>query len=239
MDLFDTQRNWDRFGRTDPYWAILTVPGKENNRWNVERFFASGREEIGELIAYLDRIAPGLPRGEALDFGCGVGRLTQPLGELFAHAVGVDIAPSMIERARQFAANPRCEFVLNSASDLRAFGDNRFDLVYSNITLQHIHPRYSTVYIREFVRVLRPGGVAVFQLPSSAKSLRARFVTDMRILYQIFRRLLNRPVMELYTVPLREVRSLIEQTGAELVDIHPDLSAGTGVESFRYCVRKP
>ena len=39
-------------------------------------------------------------------------------------------------------------------------------LVYSNIVLQHIHPHYSKQYLKEFLRVLKPGGMLVFQLPS-------------------------------------------------------------------------
>src|SRR5262249_5547329 len=44
--------------------------------------------------------------------------------------------------------------------------DAAFDLVYSNVVLQHMEPEYSARYIHEFTRILAPGGVAVFQLPS-------------------------------------------------------------------------
>jgi SAM-dependent methyltransferase len=55
---------------------------------------------------------------------------------------------------------------VNPADDLRLFPDNSFDLVYSNIVLQHMEPRYSESYIGEFIRVLKPGGMTYFQLPA-------------------------------------------------------------------------
>jgi hypothetical protein len=46
------------------------------------------------------------------------------------------------------------------------FPDATFDLVHSCIVLQHIEPLYTKEYLREFLRVTRPGGTVVFQLPS-------------------------------------------------------------------------
>ena len=54
MRLARLRRHWDEFGRTDPLWAILTAPDKKGNRWSVDEFLATGREEIAALMAYLD-----------------------------------------------------------------------------------------------------------------------------------------------------------------------------------------
>jgi SAM-dependent methyltransferase len=42
----------------------------------------------------------------------------------------------------------------------------RFDFIVSNIVLKHVPPEIACSYIREFLRVLAPEGIAVFQLPS-------------------------------------------------------------------------
>jgi SAM-dependent methyltransferase len=167
MELDDLQRNWEAFGETDPLWAILTDPAKKNNRWNPEEFFASGQVEIDQLMDSVAALPVSLTKGAALDFGCGVGRLTQALCRHFQRCDGVDIAGSMIRLAR--ASNrfgDRCQYHVNDAGDLGMFEDDRFDLIYSNLVLQHIPPSYSTGYIRDFVRVLKRDGVAVFQAPS-------------------------------------------------------------------------
>ena len=48
----------------------------------------------------------------------------------------------------------------------RSCGERRFDLAYTRIVLQHVAGRdLARSYIREFVRVLAPGGIAMFQVP--------------------------------------------------------------------------
>jgi ubiquinone/menaquinone biosynthesis C-methylase UbiE len=168
MELAEVQKHWDALGRTDPLWAILTVPSKRYGGWDLAEFFASGRQEIAAVMREVEAL--GLPsdrRRRALDFGCGVGRLTQALCEHFEDCTGVDIAPSMVEQARRFNRHgDRCRYVLNPADDLKVFGDCEFDFVYSFIVLQHVEPKYIEAYLREFVRVLAPGGLICVQIPS-------------------------------------------------------------------------
>ena len=167
MDLDDLQRHWNEWGRRDPYWAIISRPDRRGNRWDLEEFLRTGVDEIDELLAWLRELRVEVRPGRALDFGCGVGRLTQALARTFAECDGVDIAPSMIEQANtlnQFRDS--CRYHVNDRDDLALFDDGIFDLVYSDIVLQHIEPEFSAAYVREFTRVLAPGGVLVFQVPS-------------------------------------------------------------------------
>ena len=160
------QRHWQAFGSTDPLRAILCDPDRAEP-WRLDEFFADGEREIDAALEQGSRL--GLPRERraALDFGCGIGRLTQALGARFVRAVGVDVAPSMIEAARrQNAHGEPCEYVLNEEPSLARFSDRSFDLVYSNLTLQHMEHALSEAYVAELARVLAEGGLLVFQLPS-------------------------------------------------------------------------
>ena len=175
MDIKKLKKNWHAFGKTDPLWAILNVPDKKGNKWNQEEFFKSGVSEIDTVMQYIDSLSFSMPRGRALDFGCGVGRLTQALTRHFARVDGIDIAPSMIALARQYNQHgDTCTYHLNEATDLKLFADNRFDFIYSNITLQHMEPRYSKQYIKDFIRLLTPQGLLVFQLPSTLEAASPR-----------------------------------------------------------------
>jgi SAM-dependent methyltransferase len=172
MNLKRLQQHWDAWGKTDPYWAILAVPEKKGNRWDLDEFFAAGREEIDNVMASLRGLGQEPTFGRALDFGCGVGRLTQALADRFDEAWGVDIAPSMIKLANRYNRHAdRCRYFLNDRPDLRVFQDSTFDFIYSNITLQHVDSSYHASYLAEFLRVLVPGGVLVFQLPSTLRGV--------------------------------------------------------------------
>lgn len=161
------QQTWEELGRADPLWAVLSIPAKSGNRWQLEEFFRTGDVEVDLVMAELEQRSLHPGRRRALDFGCGVGRLSQALCRYFEEVDGVDIAPSMVETATGLNRHgPRCRYHLNMAGDLALFGDGTFDFVYSVIVLQHVEPALSERYMAEFVRVLRPGGVAIFQVPS-------------------------------------------------------------------------
>ena len=172
MNLSGLQQTWDELATKDAMWAVLTGPLATARSWDHDAFFATG---VAEIESVLDRVrrAGVIPRfHRALDFGCGPGRLTQALAGQFERADGVDISSTMIALAHDFnRLGDRCHYHLNQTDRLAGFDDATFDFVYSVITLQHMEPQYSRRYIEEFFRVLRPGGVVVFQLPGEPIAL--------------------------------------------------------------------
>src|SRR5687767_3416731 len=109
-----TRTSWEDLGKLDPLWAILSDSAHQFSGWKVDEFFATGEEEIGGVLDAAARYSLPAHTRKALDFGCGVGRLTRALAIRFDHAVGVDISQPMIDRAREYnATRPNCTFVLN------------------------------------------------------------------------------------------------------------------------------
>ncbi len=178
MKFDQLQKNWDLFGKTDPLWAILTHSEKRNNQWDVNEFLRTGDEEISGVMNYIDTLHITLSRNKALDFGCGVGRLTQALCLYFDQCYGVDIAPSMIELAEKYNRyRTKCHYYVNSTQDLSLFENNSFSFIYSNIVLQHMEPHYSKNFIKEFIRILADDGLLIFQIPSNRISIENRLLS--------------------------------------------------------------
>jgi SAM-dependent methyltransferase len=166
MKLKELEAHWDSLGRDDPLWAILSAPDKQGGRWDVDEFLATGTDAIQEVMDGAEDALPGFSRRRALDFGCGVGRLTQALCEHFEECDGVDIAESMVDFAGKINRHgSRCRYHVNHAHGLPLFADETFSFVYSGLVLQHIPKPYAAGYIRELFRVLEPGGLLAFQLP--------------------------------------------------------------------------
>ena len=161
------QAFWDGHARRDPLWAILSDPSKAGRRWALRDFLETGRREVSLLMYQLRALNIGVSRKAALDFGCGVGRLSQPLARYFDLVVGVDISPEMIRLADEINQHPaRVRYLCNDRDDLAVLPTSAFTFMYSNVVLQHIEPATTLRYLRELFRVVAPGGILVFQLPS-------------------------------------------------------------------------
>ena len=165
---------WEDAARTDPLWTVLSDPAKRNRAWDLNEFFETGRRDISRVWRELRTLGHPQPSGDALDFGCGVGRLTQALAPSFQRVTGVDISPTMIRLAERLNRFPdRVHYRLNTRADLLLLPAASLDFVYSDIALQHIPPDQSRAYIAEFLRVLRPGGLSVFQLTAEHREAAA------------------------------------------------------------------
>src|SRR5947209_1825516 len=140
--LADVERNWQVYARADPMWAALMDPEKLGGGWDVEPFFAAGEAEIATVIDHLAKVGLRVDfSGTALDFGCGVGRLTQALAVRFASVWGVDISSAMIELAGEFNRHPEsCHYLVNASEHLSVFESNTFAFIYTSIVLQHMEP---------------------------------------------------------------------------------------------------
>jgi SAM-dependent methyltransferase len=235
-DLDRLRETWRALGADDPLWAILSRPDKRGGRWDADEFFAAGEVEIAAIESLCTGL--GLPREHrlALDFGCGVGRLTRALATRYAEVVGVDISSSMLAQARQLHANiANVRFVENAQTRLDFLADASVDLVYSVITLHHIPAALQRGYVREFLRVLAPGGLAVFQIASGYargwRGLGYRLLPN-RVLAPLRRRVhASRVAAELHVVAESDIAAIVAAAGRRILQGVDGDSAGAGFRS--------
>jgi len=242
IDLQELQKNWNEFAQIDPLWAIITWPEKKGNKWDVEEFFSLGVHDIEAVMNHASSLGIIRQRRRALDFGCGVGRITQALARHFEEVCGIDIAPAMIELAKQYNRyGEKCRYYVNNTDDLTLFTDSSFDFIFTIITLQHIKPPYTKNYIREFLRILAPQGLLIFQLPSEPIQP-GRPVYDSTVESYEFRydqHSSPQPYMEMYGIHRQEVTRFLEENGGEILAVLEDQSSGPNWVSFKYFVTKP
>jgi SAM-dependent methyltransferase len=93
----------------------------------------------------------------ALDFGCGTGRSSRFLEERGFRVTGVDIAPAMLEHARE--RDPDGDYRLVPEGDLTGLESASFDLILSAFTFDNVPARTLRFHLfAEFRRLLAPGG---------------------------------------------------------------------------------
>jgi SAM-dependent methyltransferase len=166
--LAEHQRDWEDLARLDPLWAIASAPDRRHGAWDDDEFMATGRRKAARIVRRLNALGVPAARRRALDFGCGVGRVTIPLADHFDEAVGVDIAPAMVDQARtRAAARDDVCFLLDERENLALLDGERFDLVYTALVLQHLASREQVSRCaRALARLVAPGGVLMAQMPS-------------------------------------------------------------------------
>lgn len=137
------------------------APGAIGRAWSYDAFvtlvFAGRRRRTYRQLVQLSGAEPG---DRVLDVGCGTGYLTALAAKAVApdgSALGIDVSPPMIARARRVRGSANCSFELGRGEALAA-PDNSFDVVVSSLALHHIPEDSRAAAIAEMFRVLKPGG---------------------------------------------------------------------------------
>ncbi|HPD63971.1 MAG TPA: class I SAM-dependent methyltransferase [Bacteroidia bacterium] len=226
MNLKQTSAVWEQLAKEDPLWAICTDPEKRGNKWEKNEFLQAGYEEVEIIFNHLftNHFLP-FDRDKALDFGCGAGRLTRALTKYFTEVVGVDVSKSMLEKAMELNADisEKISFIHNTSSDLKVLKSNQFSFILSTIVLQHIPPQNSLLYIGEFVRLLKPGGILVFQIPvkrSRPLSLAKKIRSSLKIRKRLAKLGMGKDIhMEMFVVPEDDIKLQLSYPFIEILDI--------------------
>jgi SAM-dependent methyltransferase len=166
------RREWDERARENARYYVATA----NKNWTDEDYFESGRVNVrDEVLTDMINVCQGKDpkQMKVLEIGCGSGRITRALAEIFGQVYAVDISGEMIRKARETLKNtPNAHVFQNNGTDLGVLGDIQIDFAFSYIVFQHIPSRpVIHSYVREVARLLRPGGLFKFQVQGDATLL--------------------------------------------------------------------
>ncbi|HYA43523.1 MAG TPA: class I SAM-dependent methyltransferase [Syntrophobacteraceae bacterium] len=218
---------WTLLGTTRPHWSVLTdkryLP--ENIEGSIGKFWASGELEAQRLDRVLarhdyDKVAART----CVEFGCGVGRVTIPLGRRFAWVYAYDISPGHLELAGEHAV----EEAVNNVSFIQCSETLldpllRCDVFYSQLVFQHNPPPIIFVLVKNALRALKPAGIAIFQVPTYIDGYRFKTAEWLNADHRLR--------METHCLPQRHIFEIAAQEDCKVLEIREDKRAGT-LEKF-------
>ena len=164
--------DWNERAREDANYYVAFGRRDQDD----SEFLSTAADVIRDLEGELKRFPPAPSSSRsALEIGCGPGRLMRPMSRHFGEIHGIDVSDEMIAQAIEKLRDiPSAHAHRASGSDLAQFPSGHFDFVYSYAVFQHI-PSAEVVfsYLRETIRVLKPGGFARLQINGLPKTARA------------------------------------------------------------------
>lgn len=190
-----------------------------------------GEEKMNRLRTYLTSSdIRKLISGCVLEVGCGVGDIIPFLARQATSVIAIDVAMDLLILSSKLIATYGVKNVILACvgAETLPFVSDCFGLVYASHVIEHLSDQKGSV--REFYRVLRPGGGLYFDSPNRFSisyephvqllgvGYLPRFLMDpyVRIMRSI-------PYTDKYLLSFTELRGLMRQQPWQ-VDIHSQLT---------------
>jgi len=211
---------WTHLGLTKPHYSVLTnekyLP--ENLDVSLKEFWVSGENGASHLESILTRHGcDSLATKTCLEYGCGVGRITIPLSRRFARVHGYDISHAHLSLAQKHAEAESIDNVsFHLCSETLLEPLEKCDVFYSIIVFQHNPPPLISRLIRNALRALKPGGIAVFQVPTYRAGYRFKTVEWLNT---------DHPLKgQMHCLPQQHIFSIAAEESTEMLEVWEDYS---------------
>jgi ubiquinone/menaquinone biosynthesis C-methylase UbiE len=160
------RRDWDDRARKNAFHYIASW----RDEWDLASFLASGQEDFSNFVSpILERCDIPTTGGVMVELGCGAGRMTPNFAERYDRVLALDLSSEMLQRAREIHSQTTNILWLRvGGENLACLVSNSTDFLFSYLVLQHLpSEELAFSYVREMLRVLRPGGAFLFQFNGS------------------------------------------------------------------------
>jgi SAM-dependent methyltransferase len=224
-DLKDRIRDaWTYMGATCPYYSVLTGRAYQPENLDdnaLDEFWASGKREITTIQAILRRVGyDNLHAKTCVEYGCGVGRVTTALADIFAKVCAYDISPNHLQLAKERAEKSNQKNIDFRICSVEAEDDNleECDVFYSRLVFQHNPPPIIRELIAKALGSLRAGGIAIFQVPTYAIDY------SFNVRDYLVRK--GQTKMEMHFFPQSAVFELVAAAQCRILEVREDNSVG-------------
>ena len=215
------QDTWQYLGEVEPHWSVISADNlKQTNLEDatINNFYESGKHDVARFINTLERNGVDTSSFKlCLEYGCGLGRVTRWLAERFEEVIGCDISQSHLQYAKNYLSDEGIRNVtLRHLNTIEGIEDLLpVDVVYSIIVLQHNPPPIIELIIRNFIKTLKPGGVAYFQVPTY--KLGYNFSLKDYLSGEAKHR-----EIEMHYLPQKTVYEIVNQEGGQILEVLED-----------------
>jgi 2-polyprenyl-3-methyl-5-hydroxy-6-metoxy-1,4-benzoquinol methylase len=216
----EVRATWTRLGNEEPYWSVVTDESFRADRSsaNLSSFYEGGARAVEEFEAFAMRSGNKLSSEQTcFELGCGVGRMTASLAPRFSRVVAADISASHLNIAQSALSEKGITNVtfrhLATPDALEALPG--FDVFVSLIVLQHNPPPIMAFMLRTILEILRPDGIAYFQLPTYLEGY------SFNIKAYLSSEMLPRGI-EMHVLPQQHVFDIIRVCNCRVLEVRED-----------------
>ena len=150
----------------------------------------------------------------------GVGHVTPHLATTFRQVTAIDISATHLKMAEHELARRGSSNVKLSLARAPAFGmAEPFDLWFSHIILQHNPPPIIAMILRRAFKMLLPGGIAIFQVPTYARGYRFELAKHLAKTAAVGE-------IEMHCIPMPVVFQIAREAGLATLEVREDAAMG-------------
>lgn len=220
----DTDKEWEKFGKEDPYFGVITHDKfRKSNLTDAVKaeFFESGYRYIDEVLETIrNHIDPNFTIKRALDFGCGVGRLVIPLAKVAQEVTGIDVSEAMLAEAQKNCeASSLHNVTLIKSDDSLSQLNGSYNFIHSFIVFQHISPDRGEQIFDNLIAHLESEGICVVHFTYGRTYRPSRLLTFVQKYIPLSTNLINlkngrkfsAPQMQMNTYNLNRLFLIIQR----------------------------
>ena len=239
----DLAASWSAMGEREPFFTNVAHDkfAMNNIAENEEEFFQSGFESLSHIAAIAHRQGIDIDAyRDCFELGCGVGRITRALADVFDSVWGMDVSASHLRAARKSLADVAACVELRQFDGLASLDTlPHFDLFVSFSVLQHNPPPLAAKILDKVLSKVRPGGAACFQCQTYQTDYRFRVAEYLqggseRHDYQ------QGPFgWEMHCLPQAVIYETFRRNGFSLLEVRENGGLASGVSQVFFAVREP
>jgi 2-polyprenyl-3-methyl-5-hydroxy-6-metoxy-1,4-benzoquinol methylase len=214
------QAQWTAYGEKEPFESVLSDPQflKANIQASMPLLEASGQEAVRRLQVVAARNGIQLPKGKCLELGCGVGRITKPLSQLFDVVIAADISPGNLALCNSHVATAGAQNVqtllLQTPEHIAAVQD--LDAFVSIIVLQHNPPPVQYFLLDSILGNINSGGIVFFQ----TATFNPRY--GYTVGYQLSLDTRTFEDWSMHCLPMKHIFHLLKKHGLDVLEVIED-----------------